>query len=115
MEVPNIFDIRQESTDPFVISFMPSKEYANVNGFVHGGILFYVCDDIIGRYVTFIGKTGAAADSNIHYYRPAVLDKRLVASISERKAGKRLGTYFVELKNEDGLLIADALFTVAFN
>ena len=47
MEVPNILDIKQESTEPFVISFMPSERYANVNGYVHGGILFYVCDDII--------------------------------------------------------------------
>ena len=114
-EVPNIFDIVQESTDPFVISFMPSEKYANINGFVHGGFLFYVCDDIIGRYVTSIGRIGAAADGNIHYYRPAVTDKRLYAYISERKSGKRLGTYFVELKNEDGTLIADALFTVVFN
>lgn len=115
MEVPNILDIKQESTEPFVISFMPSERYANVNGFVHGGILFYVCDDIIGRYVTAMGRTGAAADGNIHYYRPAEVNKRLFANINERKSGKRLGTYFVELKNEDDILIADAMFTVVFN
>ena len=115
MEVPNILNIVQESTEPFVISFMPSERYANINGFLHGGIMFYICDDIIGRYVTHIGRTGAAADANIHYYRPATVDKRLYVYLSERKAGRRLGTYFVELKNEEGVLIADALFTVAFN
>lgn len=61
-----------------------------------------------------IGRRGAAADSNIHYYRPAHLRQKLYAGISERKSGKKLGTYLVELRDEERTLIADALFTVAF-
>lgn len=106
--------ITEESVDPPVISFIPSEEHANINGFVHGGYLFYLCDELVGRYVTACGKRGAAADSNIHYYRPAPLHKKLLASVSERKVGKRLGTYLVELRDETHVLIADALFTIAF-
>lgn len=110
----SFMEIVQESSDPLVISFVPSVEHANINGAVHGGYLFFLCDELVGRYVTACGRKGAAADSNIHYYRPASLDKKLYASISERKVGKRLGTYLVELRDEEHVLISDALFTVAF-
>ena len=107
-------DIKQESIEPFVISCETLSEHANINGMVHGGVLFYISDDIIGRYVTHLGRKGAAADSNIHYYRPAILGKKLYASIEERKIGRRLATFQVVLKDEDGRHIADSLFTVAF-
>lgn len=110
----SFMEIMQESDEPLVISFMPTKEHANINGTVHGGYLFFLCDELVGRYVKSCGKVGAAADSNIHYYRPAMLDKKLFASISERKTGRRLATYLIELRDEERLLIADALFTVAF-
>ena len=109
-----MLDIVQESTEPFVISFVPGEEHANINGTVHGGILFYISDDIIGRYVTHMGRVGAAADSSIHYYRPGIVGKKLFATIFERKIGKRLGTFLVELKDEDDKLICDSIFTVAF-
>ena len=105
--------IVRESEDPLVISFVPSEEHANINGFVHGGYLFFLCDELVGQYVKACGRTGAAADSHIHYYRPALLNQKLLAGISERKIGKKLGTYLTELRNEEGTLIAEALFTVA--
>lgn len=104
----------QESLEPMCISFCPSEKNLNVNGKIHGGVLFTLCDDIIGRYVTHIGRKGAASDANIHYYRPAEAGERLYATLHERKTGKMLGVYQVELTNEAGKLIADAMFTVAF-
>ena len=107
-------EILQESSEPLVLSFLPTEAHANVNGFVHGGYLFYLCDELVGRYVTAGGRKGAAAEGSIHYYRPAALHRKLLASLQERKVGRRLGTYLVELRNEEGVLIADALFTIAF-
>ena len=40
-------EIVQESSDPLVISFMPSDEHANINGSVHGGYLFFLCDELV--------------------------------------------------------------------
>ena len=107
-------EITKESTDPLILSFVPVEEHANTNGFVHGGILFFLCDELAGRYVMAGGRTGAAADANIHYYRPARIHKKLFATITERKAGKKLGTYLVELRDEEQTLIADAIFTVSY-
>lgn len=102
-----------EGTEGY-ISGIPSEDDINVNGVVHGGILFYLADEAVGRYVTEKGLKGAAADSNIHFYRPAFPNELLVVFVSERKVGKRVGVYMVEIKKED-VLIADALFTVVFS
>lgn len=115
-----MFEIRdvafvQESTDPFCISFCPDEKNRNVNGTIHGGVMFLLCDDIVGRYVTFIGRKGAAADANIHYYRPVVPGERLYATLEVRKSGRHLDVYLVRLTNESGKVIADSLFTVAFS
>ena len=107
--------IIQETASPFSISCCPSDEDRNVNGFVHGGVIFYLCDEAVGRYVTSLGKTGAAADANIHYYRPGMVHERITATVFERKAGRRLGIYLVEARNKQGKLLADALFTIAFS
>ena len=113
-DMPMHMDIIEESEEPLVLSFVGGAEHGNVNGVTHGGVLFYLCDEIVGRYVTRLGRSGAAAEGSIHFYRPALLGKKILISISERKSGKRLGTYLVELRYEDGTLVADALFTVAF-
>ncbi len=107
--------IIQEPGEPFSISYDPDEKDLNVNGTVHGGIIFYLCDEAIGRYMTALGKKGAAADADIHFYRPAFPGNRITVTVTERKAGRRLGVYLIEAKNDQGKLIADSLFTIAFS
>lgn len=107
-------DFIEETGDVFALSLVPNEKNANVNGFVHGGIIFLLADEAIGRYVTKSGRTGAASDSDIHFYRPAMVNEKMTAFVSERKTGKKLGVYLIEIKNESGKLIADAMMTVAF-
>lgn len=99
----------------YCISMVPNEENANVNGSVHGGVLFLLCDEAIGRYVTSLERKGAAADANIHFYRPAKIGERIYATVRERKVGRKLGVYLVEITGPDGKLLADSLFTVAFS
>ena len=91
--------IIQEPGEPFSISYDPDEKDLNVNGTVHGGIIFYLCDEAIGRYMTALGKKGAAADADIHFYRPAFPGNRITVTVTERKAGRRLGVYLIEAKN----------------
>ena len=93
-------NITEISREPFSFSFTPSSTDANINGVTHGGVLYYLCDEMIGRYVTAMGRKGAAADANVHYYRPAPIGEEIIATVSERKIGKRLGTFLVELKKQ---------------
>ena len=107
-------DIKTISENPFSLRYTTTEKDTNINGTVHGGILFYVCDEAIGRYVKHLGRVGAAADANIHYYHPVRLGQTITAELHERKVGKKLGIFLVEAKDEQGRLLADALFTVAF-
>lgn len=103
-----------ENENPFTMSFVPSDKNNNINGTIHGGVLFTLCDDIVGKYVKYCGKAGAAADGSIHYYRPSFAGEKLTAVLEPRKIGRKLGVFNVALKNEKDKLIADAVFTIAF-
>lgn len=107
-------DFIEERGEHFSLSFVPSDKNLNVNGTVHGGIIPLLCDEAVGRYVTSLGLKGAAADANVHYYRPAFPNQVMKATIFERKVGRKLGVYQIEVTNPEGKLIADAMFTVAF-
>lgn len=108
-------DIVREEGEKFAISYIPTEENKNANGFVQGGISYLLCDEAVGRYVVGeLGRAGAASEGSIHYYRPAVVGEKMIATLNVRKIGKKLGIFFVELTNEKGVLLADSMFTVAF-
>lgn len=97
------------------ISMVTNDGDANINGALHGGVMYWLCDESVGIYVTkVLGRVGAASEGSIHYYRPAKAGEKITATLRERKMGKMLGIFQVELKNEAGVLIADAMFTAAF-
>lgn len=108
-------DIIQESYEPFVRSYTSPACNNNINGFVHGGITFWLCDDMIGKYVTHIGRKGAASEANIRYYRPIPADTKLFITLLPRKEGKRLSNFLIEVKDETGKMYADAMITCVFN
>lgn len=107
-------DITEEPGEAFAISFTPNEKNANINGVVHGGVIFLLADEAVGRYVTKLGRVGAASDANVHFYRPGIVDEKMIATVSERKMGKQLGVFLVEVKSESGKLIADTMVTVVF-
>lgn len=88
--------------------------HLNTHGTVHGGILYALCDQALGAYVTHKRLEGVGLDGSIHYYRPAFEGDVLTATAYERKGGRKIGVCFVELKNQDGKLIADGLFSAMF-
>ena len=106
-------NIVQTGDQPFSISYTTAPEDKNVNGLVHGGVIFYLADEAIGRYVTRMGRVGASADGNIHYYHPVRLGETITAAVRPRKIGRRLATFLVEVSMGDRL-VADAVFTVCF-
>ena len=88
--------------------------HLNTQGTVHGGILFTLCDQAVGAYLVYKKVKAVGMDGNIHYYRPANKREILMATAYERKSGKKIGVYFVELRNQDDKLIADGLFTAMY-
>ena len=110
----NGMDFVKENGEVYALSLIPNEKNANVNGFVHGGIIFLLADEAVGRYVTAMDRQGAAADADVHFYRPAKVGERMTAFVHERKMGKKLGVFLIEIKNEQGKLLADVVMQVAF-
>lgn len=100
------------SEGSFSVTMQVRDIHLNTHGTVHGGILYALCDQALGAYVTYKQLEGVGLDGSIHYYRPAFEGDVLTATAYERKGGRRIGVCFVELKNQDCKLLADGLFTV---
>lgn len=91
------------------------KKHMNMHGTIQGGIQYIICDTAIGAYLLHIGRPGVGMEGSIHYYRPAREGDLLMSTVRERKNGRRTGNYFVELTNQDGKMIAEAVFSCMYD
>lgn len=93
------------------LSMTVQKKHLNAHGNCHGGVLFTICDQAVAAFDIAIGRDGVGMDGSMHYYRPARLGDRLKAVVTNRKMGRKTACHFVELVNQDGKIVADAMFT----
>ncbi len=94
-----------------VVEMDVDEDKLNVNGTVHGGCLFTMCDMTAGAAANSYGHYVTTVDANMHFLRPAVGVTHLVAENREIKAGKTLIINEVTIRNQDGLEIAVGVFT----
>lgn len=100
--------------DGFSVVMKVKDCHLNTQGTVHGGILYTLCDQAVGAYIVYRKMKGVGMDGSIHYYSPSRTGDLLTATVYERKSGRRIGVYFVELKNQADKRIADGLFTTMY-
>ena len=100
--------------DSFCVVMEARNVHLNTHGTVDGGMLYSLCSQAVGSYIAYKKLKAVGADGSIKYYRPAFSGDVLTAAVHERKTGKTIGVYFVELKNQDGKLLADGIFTVMY-
>lgn len=91
-----------------------TEELLNPLHMAHGGTIFTLCDIAAGSAAASHGLVAVTLDSNIHYYRPGRLGKKMTAVAYERKRGKKTAAYMVEVHDEDNRHIADAVFTMFY-
>lgn len=108
--------MKEESTEDksLCVSVKIEDKHLNGHGTGHGGFLYAVCAQAIWVYMNRIGRNGIGMEGNVHYYRPAMPGDTVYAYVNERKVGKRVGNFFIELKNQDGKLVADTMFETFF-
>ncbi len=110
----NLFDLHEAYIDEdgkFSMELTVQERHLNPLGIAHGATLFALCDCVVGTYLVYQGNWTVTVDSSIQYYRPGKHGDRLKATLTERKKGRTLGTYFVEVTNQDGALLADMTST----
>ncbi len=83
----------------------------NPLGYAHGGTIYTLCDIAAGTAAASRGRISVTLDSSIHYYLSGLPGTKLTATAKERKYGRTVSTYFVEVHDDRGRHIADASFT----
>ena len=79
-----------------------------VNGFdvLHGGLTFALADTAFAFACNAYDVQSFAASAHIEFLRPAILGDVLTATATEDHRGRRSGHYSVEVRNQQGKLIA---------
>jgi acyl-coenzyme A thioesterase 13 len=88
-------------------------ETQNVNGDLHGGIVAVLVDEVgtvALASLDFEGRPGVSTDINVSYLSPG-RPPRVVAEARALKVGRHLGYVQVDVRAEDGTLVAQGRMT----
>jgi len=98
----------------FSLEVKVTQQLLNPFGIVHGGTIFTLCDTAVGTYVAYGKRRAVTLDGAIHYYRPGMPESTLRAIVKERKSGRTMGKFLVEVFDDKDNHIADATFTMYY-
>ncbi|MBR0410842.1 MAG: hypothetical protein IJI25_07545 [Eubacterium sp.] len=91
------------------------KNHMNLHGSIQAGIQYLISDTALGIFLKHIGRPAVVMDGHTYFYRPAGLGDTLTATVFPHKLGRRVGNFSAELRNQDGKLISEYMFSVMFN
>jgi uncharacterized protein (TIGR00369 family) len=87
-------------------SFRVGAQFQGGSGYLHGGIIATILDEVMGKVSRFHGIQAVTAELNVEYLRPVPVDTDLVVEGHEVKRDGR-NLYFVgEIRNTSGLVLA---------
>jgi acyl-CoA thioesterase len=81
-------------------------EMANSHAICHGGIIFTLADTCFAYACNSYNLNTVASGCSIDYVAPAHVGDTLVAVGEERALSGRTGVYDIEVRNQDGKLVA---------
>ena len=83
-------------------NFKLGAEYQGGPGFIHGGIIATVLDEVMGKVNRFRGVRAVTAELNVEYLRPVPVDEDLIVEGHEvEKSGRNL-ILAGEIRNQSG-------------
>jgi acyl-CoA thioesterase len=82
------------------------KEMCNGFGIAHGGIPFSFADSALAFASNSHGRHAVSMESSIAHIEPLTTGEIIVATAEELHAGRRIGHYKVDVKKENGVLVA---------
>ncbi len=81
-------------------------EMANILGMVHGSAVFALIDEAFQAAVNAYGTVAVALNMNLTFHAAPRMGDRLTAQTRELHAGRRTATYFIEVTDSKGSLVA---------
>jgi acyl-CoA thioesterase len=90
------------------LSMIIKEDMINFHGVTHGGAIFTLADAAFAAAANSHGRPALALGMNINYCIPSKKDMQLIAEGFEESLGYKTGLYRIEVKSEEGQLIATA-------
>jgi acyl-CoA thioesterase len=88
------------------VSMICRPEMANILGMVHGTAVFALIDEAFQVAVNAHGTVAVALNMNLTFHAAPKMGARLTATTRELHGGRRTGTYFIEVHDSHGGLVA---------
>lgn len=85
-----------------------TEDMLNFHNIAHGGAIFSLADAAFAAASNSHGQKSLALCMNINYRSPANKGTRLVAECFEESFGRRTALYRIEVRSDDGKLIASS-------
>ena len=82
------------------------KEMLNGFGLAHGGITYSIADSALAFASNARGRHALSVETSISHMAPLKAGDRITAEAKEIQLGHRIGIYQVEIRNEEGSLVA---------
>ncbi len=107
-EISKFWQLELEDVGPgrARVAMLCRPEMANIMGMVHGSAIFALIDEAFQAAVNGHGTVAVALNMNLTFHAAPKMGERLVASTRELRAGRRTATYFIEVTDPKGGLIA---------
>lgn len=88
-----------------------TANHLNPVGSVHGGCLATIADVTGGAAASSCGWQVTTLDCSLHYLRPGLNTTCLYGEARELKRGKRILVYDVTIRDQDGTVLAEGIYT----
>jgi uncharacterized protein (TIGR00369 family) len=87
-------------------SFRIGAQYQGGSGYIHGGIIATILDEVMGKVSRFHGVQAVTAELTVEYLRPVPVDTDLVVEGYEVKRDGRNLHVVGEIRNTSGVVLA---------
>lgn len=95
--------------DKIRAEFVPESKHEGFKGIVHGGILFSILDEIMGRTaITTKGVMTMTVEVNIKYRKKVIVGEKIIFNAQMTKDLGRMIEAKAEARLEDGTLLTEA-------
>jgi uncharacterized protein (TIGR00369 family) len=99
---------KDDTRQRIVGHFRLGKEYQGGKGFLHGGIIALLLDEVMSKAARFHGEVAVTADLHVEYKRPIRVGQEIVVEgFVARREGRQL-YHEGEIRSQGGDLLARA-------
>ncbi len=89
-----------------VVRVKVTEHHLNSHGMCHGGLIFAVADTAFGLASNSLGTVAVGVDAHIAYHVAAKCGDVLIGTATEITRSRKLCTYRIDVRTQEGVLIA---------